>query len=63
MVEKKIVGADFRATIALLVSIIAFIATVIALVRTTGKDSLHVQIRSLQSNNGKDGAKNVAADG
>jgi len=46
--EKKIVKGGFRATLALLISIIALILAIIAFNRTGGEADLRAQVRILQ---------------
>jgi len=46
--EKKIVKGGFRATLALLISIIALILAIIAFNRTGGEADLRAQVRVLQ---------------
>ena len=47
--ETKIVKGGFRATLALLISIVALILAIIALGRTGGVSDLDVKIRELQA--------------
>jgi len=45
--ERRIVRGGFRATVALLISIIALILAIMAYERTGGKDNLNAQIKGL----------------
>jgi predicted Holliday junction resolvase-like endonuclease len=47
--EKKVVKGGFRATLALIISIIALIVAIVAFNRTGGQADLNVQIRDLQA--------------
>jgi len=47
--ERKIVKGGLRATLALVISVIALILAIIAFVRTGGKDDLNAQIKDLHT--------------
>jgi uncharacterized membrane-anchored protein YhcB (DUF1043 family) len=47
--EKKVVKGGFRATLALIISIIALIVAIVAFNRTGGQADLNAQIKDLQA--------------
>lgn len=47
--ERKIIRGGFRATLALVISVIALILAAIAFERTGGKHDLNVQVQDLQT--------------